>query len=282
MKVSPMQTIDIVPIGPEHLDAAARLSRQAGWPHRLQDWRLAMAVSDGFVAMTAAGEVAGTILLTPYGRDCATINMVIVDEGMRGRGLGRRLMDAAMAHADGRPLRLVATAQGLPLYERLGFQETGSIVQHQGLAVAIAAPQDVDVADARDLATIIDLDRQAYGADRTSLIRKLADVGQYAVIRRDRQVSAFAAVRSFGRGEVIGPVVAANIHDAKALVSHVISSRKGSFLRVDTGVETGLAPWLADQGLAPVGGGIAMARPAIIRPATPAVTTFALANQALG
>ena len=127
-----------------------------------------------------------------------------------------------------------------------------------------------------------DLDRQAYGADRASLIRKLAEIGEYAVICREGQVAAFTAIRTFGRGEVIGPVVAPDLNDAKALVSHFISRRQGAFLRVDTGAGTGLAPWLEDQGFAHVGGGIAMARPVTIPPAAPAVTTFALANQALG
>nr|WP_299504841.1 GNAT family N-acetyltransferase [uncultured Rhizobium sp.] len=279
-----MQTIDIAiaPIGLEHLDDAVRLSRQSGWPHRPEDWRLALALSEGFVAVTGSGEVAGTILLTPYGADCATINMVIVDESMRGRGLGRRLMEAAMTLAGDRPLRLVATAEGLPLYERLGFRETGTIVQHQGVAGSIAAPDNTRAATADDLPAILDLDRQAYGADRASLIRKLAEIGEYAVICREGQVAAFTAIRTFGRGEVIGPVVAPDLNDAKALVSHFISRRQGAFLRVDTGAGTGLAPWLEDQGFAHVGGGIAMARPVTIPPAAPAVTTFALANQALG
>lgn len=279
-----MQTNDIaiVPFAPDHLDGAVRLSRQAGWPHRPEDWRLMMDLSEGFVAISGAREVAGTILLTPYGKHCATINMVIVDEAMRGCGLGRRLMDAAMALAGNRPLRLVATAEGLPLYERLGFRETGAIVQHQGVPVAIAATETIGSATADDLPAMIDLDRQAYGADRTILFRKLADVGEFAVMRGKGGVSAFAAIRSFGRGEVIGPVVAPHLDDAKALVSHFISRRRGAFLRVDTGAETGLAPWLADHGLAHVGGGIAMARPAIHPPAAPTVTTFALANQALG
>lgn len=279
-----MQVFDIaiVPIGPEHLDDAVRLSRQAGWPHRAEDWRLALALSVGFVAVTGSGDIVGTILITPYGADCATINMVIVDEGMRGRGLGRRLMEAAMTLAGDRPLRLVATAEGLPLYERLGFRETGTIVQHQGLAGSIAAPDHTKIATADDLPVILDLDKQAYGADRADLIRKLAEIGEYAVIRRDGQVSAFAAIRPFGRGEVIGPIVAPDLDDAKALVAHFISRRNGAFLRVDTGAGTGLAPWLENQGFAHVGGGIAMARPVTSPPAATAVTTFALANQALG
>lgn len=279
-----MQVVDttIVLFGPEHLDGAVRLSRQAGWPHRAEDWRLVLALSEGFAAIDGSGEVAGTILLTTYGPDCATINMVIVDESMRGRGLGRRLMDAAMERASDLPLRLVATAEGLPLYERLGFRETGMIVQHQGIAGNIAAPENTKAATASDLPAITALDRQAYGADRADLMRKLSDAGEFAVIRREGQASAFAAIRPFGRGEVIGPVVAPNLDDAKTLVTHFMSSRPGTFLRVDTDAGSGLAPWLANQGLAHVGGGITMARPAIIPPAAPAVTTFALANQALG
>lgn len=279
-----MQIADtaIVPFGPEHLDGAVRLSRQAGWPHRPDDWRLVLALSEGFAAINGSGEVAGTILLTPYGKDCATINMVIVDEDMRGRGLGRRLMDAAMERAGGRPLRLVATAEGLPLYERLGFRETGTIVQHQGIAGSVAAPEHVQTAAADDFPEITALDSQAYGAGRADLIHRLAEIGEFAVIREEGRVSAFAAIRAFGRGDVIGPVVARNLADARALVSHFMSSRAGTFLRVDTDAGSGLAPWLAGHGLAHAGGGIAMARPAIIVPAAPAVTTFALANQALG
>lgn len=279
-----MQIADtaIVPFGQEHVEGAVRLSRQAGWPHRPDDWRLVLALSEGFAAINGSGAVAGTILLTPYAQDCATINMVIVDESMRGRGLGRRLMAAAMERAGDLPLRLVATAEGLPLYERLGFRETGTIVQHQGLAGSVVAPGNTQAATADDLPAITALDRQAYGADRSALMRNLFDLGQFAVIRGKGHVSAFAAIRAFGRGEVIGPVVAPNLDDARALVSHFISSRAGAFLRVDTDAGSGLAPWLAGHGLTHAGGGIAMARSANIRPAAPAVTTFALANQALG
>ncbi len=41
--------------------------------------------------------------MTPYGDDCATINMVIVDASMRGRGVGRRLMDEALGLGGARP-----------------------------------------------------------------------------------------------------------------------------------------------------------------------------------
>lgn len=278
-----MQTnqIDITAFGPEHLEAAVRLSRQAGWPHRLEDWQMALALSEGVVAIDDA-RVVGTVLVTPYKANCATINMVIVDEAMRGRGLGRTLMDAALRIAGDRPLRLVATAEGLALYEKLGFQETGRVLQHQGVVGAVAAPRGIESATAADIDAIAALDRRAFGADRKGLIAYLAKAGELAVRRSESHVSGFAAIRPFGRGEVIGPVVAADLADAKALVAHFIAARPGRFLRVDTTVDTGLAPWLAEQGMAHVGGGISMMKPPIRRSADPTANTFALANQALG
>jgi predicted N-acetyltransferase YhbS len=274
--------IEIMPFGPEHLDAAVRLSQEAGWPHRPEDWKVALGLSKGVVATAADDEVVGTTLLTPYETDCATINMVIVAESMRGRGLGRRLMEAALALADNRPLRLIATADGLPLYEKLGFRQTGAVVQHQGPVAATEKPKNTEAATKADIAAITALDREAFGADRSALIARFADLGQFAIIRRNGKIAAFACLRPFGRGEVVGPVVASDIDDAKSLLSHFMSRKTGAFLRVDTGAETGLGQWLASHSLAHVGGGITMANPVIEHSNSSTVTTFALANQALG
>ncbi|MBB2834182.1 UNVERIFIED_ORG: putative N-acetyltransferase YhbS [Rhizobium esperanzae] len=278
-----MQTrqIEIAAFRPNHLDAAVALSRQAGWPHRTEDWQMALALSEGMVAIED-DRVVGTVLVTRYKQDCATINMVIVDETMRGRGLGRRLMDAALQIAGDRPLRLVATRAGLPLYQKLGFHETGTVLQHQGLAREIPAPAGTETATADDLPAIMALDRLAFGADRKDMLSYLAKVGECAVIRRDGGVSGFACLRAFGRGEVIGPVVAANIEDARKLIEHHVARRPERFLRVDTTAAAGLSPWLAEHGLAEVDGAIAMKNPSVGHAAAAAVTTFALASQALG
>ncbi|MGM4915085.1 GNAT family N-acetyltransferase [Rhizobium sp. 768_B6_N1_8] len=267
--------------GGEHLNGAVRLSREAGWPHRLEDWQVVLDVSKGVVALDETGKVVGTTLMTPYGDDCATINMVIVDASMRGRGVGRRLMDEALRLGGARPLRLIATADGLSLYEKLGFRETGHVFQHQGVVGQVPHPAHVEAATAADLAEMMAIDRDAFGADRSSLISKLAEIGEFAVIRRDGRITGFACIRAFGRGEVIGPVAATTIEDAMALVAHFMSGRTGAFLRLDTG-NADLAAWLSEHSLAHVGGGVAMARPAPTRARISTFTTFALANQALG
>ena len=128
--------IEIQDFGPDHIEGAVALSRQENWPHRPQDWQMALQLSSGAVALDDQGRVTGTILVTPYGADCAMINMVIVDRNVRGKGLGRRLMDQALALAGDRPLRLVATTDGMPLYQKLGFVPSGTILQHQGTVAA--------------------------------------------------------------------------------------------------------------------------------------------------
>ncbi|CUA87587.1 Acetyltransferase (GNAT) domain [Chelatococcus sambhunathii] len=280
-------TIDLAIFDESHLDGAHVLSREANWPHRREDWAMVLSLSRGFVALED-GAVVGTAMMTPFGDTAATINMVIVAAAMRGCGLGRRLMDRALAAAGPLECRLIATAEGLPLYEKLGFRATHEIRQHQGVPdgiAAVAMPQSGRVAwaGAGDLAAIAALDRLALGMDRGPLLHLLAEAGRMAVLRAaDGQVAGYGVLRPFGRGEVIGPVIAGSEEEAQALIAFLMAARPGAFLRVDTPALTHLSPWLAACGLEEVGGGIAMctgpARPGPSAPCKP----FALASQALG
>lgn len=279
-------TINLVAFDESHLDGALRLSREAGWPHRREDWAMLLSLSRGFVALQG-DTMVGTTVVTPFGDDCATVSMVIVDAAMRGRGLGRKLMDAALEACGERECRLTATRDGLPLYEKLGFRATHEISQHQGtpsLLPADIAPGAADLRWARpaDFSALAALDRLALGMDRRPLLRLLADLGEIAVLREAGEIVGYAALRPFGRGEVIGPVITDTPERAQALLAFVVASRPGAFLRVDTPEWQRLSPWLAARGLAEVGGGIAMRKgPDGPTPAGPA-RPFALASQALG
>lgn len=266
-------TITLAPFDPAHVPEAHRLSVQAGWPHRMEDWALTLSTSDGVVA-TDGGRVVGTALCSHLG-NVATLNMIIVDEAMRGRGLGRRLMDAAMALAEGREMRLVATVDGLPLYEKLGFRSVGRIHQHQGIARGGSPDLAVRGGTVDDVARLAAMDEAASGLRRASLLRRIAEQGE--VLRAE---DGFALIRPFGRGDVVGPVVAGDAATARALLIEAARRREGRFLRVDLR-DPGLVAVAKELGLAAAGGGTAMVKDA--RP-TPAATvkTYALVSQALG
>lgn len=256
---------------PAHLPQALRLSQQAGWPHRAEDWALTLSVSQGVVAVDE-GRVVGTALCSAFG-PVATLNMIIVDEAMRGRGLGRALMEAIIALAGDREMRLIATTDGLPLYEKLGFRASGQIAQHQGLAIATAPELPVASGSPADIDRLADADRAASGMDRASLLRDIAAGGEVLICN-----AGFALLRDFGRGRVVGPVVASDTATARALLAEAARRCESSFLRVDLRAEQDLGGFAATLGLAHAGGGTAMTR----NPRTPAPTTQALISQALG
>lgn len=145
------------------------MSQDAGWPHRAEDWALTLSVSQGVVALQD-DKVVATALCSCFG-EVATINMIIVSADMRGQGLGRKVMQAVLKIAGARELRLTATTDGLPLYEKLGFETVGDIVQYQGLASALkpaaatAPSTDVTVQSGcdADLAEIAAMDLAASG-----------------------------------------------------------------------------------------------------------------------
>ena len=264
----------IAPFEAAHLDGALRLSRDAGWPHRAEDWALTLSVSQGVVALSGDA-VVGTALCSDFGQ-VATLNMIIVDAAMRGRGLGRALMERIIAPVDGRELRLVATSDGLPLYERLGFAACGEIVQHQGLARALPPEVAVTTGRASDADLLARMDLAASGMSRGALIAAIAEQGQVLCAAR-----GFAVLRAFGRGQVLGPVVAQDGATARALMAEAARRCDGSFLRVDLPAETGLSAHAETLGLAVAGGGTAMRRTPRDRAPTE-FTTYALVSQALG
>ncbi|MDR7126662.1 GNAT family N-acetyltransferase [Pseudotabrizicola sp. 4114] len=264
---------DLVPMTPDHLPQALALSQAAGWPHRLEDWALTLSVSKG-VSAFEGGRLVGTAICSAFG-PVATLNMIIVAEDRRGMGLGRRLMQHVIALAGGCEMRLTATEDGLPLYRRMGFIERGRIVQHQGLARAMKPERPVRFGPA-DTDMLAALDTAASGMQRKALLARIAATGDTL-----RTEGGFALLRAFGRGHVLGPVVARDAGAARALMSAAAEQLAGQFLRVDLSAADPLAPHAEALGLAHVGGGTAMVHSA--RPCAPSDHhSYALASQALG
>jgi predicted N-acetyltransferase YhbS len=270
---------------PADLPAAHALSREAQWPHRLKDLDFLLAVGFGLVA-ERDGAIVGTIMAWPYGEDTACLGMVIVDAACRGGGVGRKLMDAALARLDGRTVQLNATDVGLPLYKNLGFRSVGGIHQHQGTLssapiVALRDGERVRPMGKGDAAAIAELDRKASGLARADLLARLLKTARGVVLDRGGEAVGFAIFRRFGMGYAIGPAVAPDSQGAKALISHWLGSNAGMFSRLDVPYESGLSAWLAELGLPEVGRVTTMVRgPDLVRDSS--TSTFAIMSQSLG
>ena len=121
-----------------HLQGALALSQEMGWPYRLDDWEFAASLGQG-LALERDGKLIGTAMWWTFGQRHASVGMIIVSAAEQGRGYGALLVDTLLNALAGRDMLLCATEEGLALYQRRGFIETGAVCQHQGLCQAAAA-----------------------------------------------------------------------------------------------------------------------------------------------
>lgn len=271
----------MVPFTDRHLAGAHKLSMDLRWPYRIEDWAFALDLGQGFV-LERDGEVIATAVWFPYGETSATIGMIIVSGEAQGRGYGARLMDALLEAAGSRTILLNATPEGQALYLRRGFEPVGTIHQHQGtLSTPVPAPplDAVRPMAPADMEAVARLDREATGFERGPLLESLLRVGEAQVLLQGGEVAGYVVSRVWGRGHVVGPVVAPTPEGARLLIEAALSRLEGRFVRIDTEVSTGLSPWLVEIGLPQVSDALVMVRGTM--PASGPARVFALSNQSL-
>jgi GNAT superfamily N-acetyltransferase len=278
------QAVALVPFGAEHVNEAVGLSSGLGWPYREADWRFALSLGRG-IAAVQDGRLVATGFWWPYGEDVASCGMVIVDPRLQGRGIGAAIMDRVLADTGDRTVILNSTREGQRLYTRLGFVPYGQVRQHQAvltdLPAAVPGTEFVRDMAAGDEVAVRGLDHAAARMDRGHLLDALFAVGSVAVLDRGKGVEGYACARDFGRGIVIGPVVARSEADAKALIVTLAARHQGVFVRIDVTEASGLSPWLETIGLPGVDHVVAMIR-GDLPPYATDIRLFALSNQSLG
>ena len=241
----------------DDLQDALVLSTSAGWNQRLDDWRLLRSVArGGSFAAVSGSRIVGTAMAIPYG-GFVWIAMMLVEPAHRGRGLGARLLEAAMATVTADlPIRLDATPAGRGLYLKYGFEDQAMLtrsVAPAGRAVvpALAGGPAVRALTAADLPEVIRADAAVFGGDRGAVLQwALEQAPQYAHVvdgqSRPRQYCFGRPGRLF---EQVGPVVAADDDSARALVTSALFSAPGRAVVVDAFQErSAFTAWLRGCG----------------------------------
>ncbi|WP_175983626.1 GNAT family N-acetyltransferase [Burkholderia vietnamiensis] len=283
--LNPSSTLTYRPFAETDLSAAHRLSEAVKWPHRVEDWRFAFQLGSGFVAEDESG-VVGTALGWRFDDACASLGMVIVSPEQQGRGIGRELLARVIDSLGARTIFLHATPSGEPLYVKFGFAAIGTIDQHQGAAfqpplISLPPGERLRPLGVNDGPRLAALASRAAGHARGTVIDALLDVANGIALDRDGELLGFALFRRFGRGHVIGPVIAPDALRAQALISHWLALHEGMFVRLDVPGDSGLSDWLQGLGLPRVDTVVAMARGAAPE-RDRALRAFAIVNQALG
>ena len=247
-------------LGPEDLEDCAALSVDRGWSPEKSKWSLLLEQAEAFGVDAPDGGLAGSVVLARYGKDLASVGMMLVAARYGRRGLGRALMEHLLDAAAGATVTLFATDAGKPLYEKLGFRTVRRSAAFVGRFRAAPAPPPTDnskmrsrPAVAADMAAILDIDMAAFGADRGQILTRLpAFAEQLRVLETEAGPAGYAAAWRNTTSTVIGPVVAANAAGAERLIADLAAQVRGP-IRLDLDPDGPELPrWALAHGLEPV------------------------------
>ena len=233
-----MPVIEIRLLFESDIPAAMRLKEAAGWNQTEADWRRLLSLEpDGCFAAVRDGRLVGTTTTTIYD-ELAWIGMVLVDPQHRRQGIAAQLMNVALAYLSGkvRTIKLDATALGQPVYEKFGFEVESEIERWTGNAQG----REGGGRAVMDQGAVRDLDRLAFGADRSKLIEKLIDdsaVPPVLVKAAAGALSGYALARSGTRKTYIGPVVANDPDVIETLLDRMLSQLDGQDVYIDVNKE---------------------------------------------
>ncbi len=195
LHLRPMTAAD-VPFG-------MHLKRQAGWNQLETDWLRCLDLEpEGCFVAEWDGTPAGTTTTCIFDT-VAWVAMILVEESLRGRGIGSALQRHALAFFDRRGVCsawLDATPLGQPVYEKLGFVAEFPLARWTGIPTPGPAPPEVEPMRPEDMDAALDLDRKIAGTDRRKLLMRVFEEGpEFArVVRRAGKLTGFTMAR---RGE---------------------------------------------------------------------------------
>ena len=219
------------------IPSAMRLKEAAGWNQTEADWRHLLSLQpEGCFAAVRDGRLVGTTTATIYG-ELAWIGMVLVDPEYRRQGIASGLMSVALDYLNEKveTIKLDATALGRPVYEQFGFAVESKVERWTG-SLGPSRRETRIVIDQEAIRELLELDRRAFGADRSELIEKLiadACVSPVLIRAADGALSGYALARSGTRKTYVGPVVANDPQMIATLLDQMLSQLPGREIYID-------------------------------------------------
>ena len=209
----------------EDIEGAMELKTIANWNQTRMDWERVLRLEPkGCFVDEREGVIAGTTTALRYQSELAWIGMVLVLPAFRRTGIARGLMQHALnwlGECGITVTRLDATSMGHPLYRQLGFRDLGVIERWERPASgvyrgAVRNPtEELELSD-----SLLALDREACGYDRSALLRDLSSDPSVECVR---SVRGFAFGRPGSAAWYAGPCVARSEGDAESLLRSLLA-----------------------------------------------------------
>jgi GNAT superfamily N-acetyltransferase len=227
----------------EDIPKAMQLKDAAGWNQTTADWaRFLSASPEGCFVTEYCGDVIGTSATIVYGGKLAWIGMVIVDKQYRGLGIGTALLERAIRFLDSRSvptMKLDATPQGKPLYEKFGFISEYDIERwmlHRTTKEKAIENEPLSIEG------VLRMDPEIFGANRSGLLCSLAQEAPHLALvdQQEGKITGYSFGRRGSRADHMGPWVARDEDTAERLLNSFLFRSSRDLIFVDC---LRLNPW---------------------------------------
>jgi hypothetical protein len=247
----------IRPMRAGEIALAADWAVAEGWNPGLNDAPCFATVdAEGFLIGERDGAPAATISCVNYDDRFAFLGFYIVRPDLRGRGLGWKIWQAAIAHAGARTIGLDGVVAQQDNYRKSGFKLAYRNVRYGGHVApgAQAQPGVMSLSDL-PLATVAADDATVFPAPRADFLRAWIGTRGHTgrALLREGALAAWGVIRPCRAGHKIGPLVADDRAAAEAVLDALIATSGGGEVFLDVPESNRDAVALAQaRGLAPV------------------------------
>lgn len=232
--------LQLVEFDRNDIPGIVELSKSVNWDY--DEYEIGTVLSSGKIYghKNTEGKIVSSAAIIPYDDTCASIGMVIVNIDYRGLGLGKEATQQCIDFvSNDTSIMLIATEDGKPLYEKIGFRVVDSVhkylcdtyttvepLNHNGITI-----EDFMISDFTE---IVKLDKDAFGDKRSHFLHNRIDQSKQCLVVKDRVGSIIGyGISILGPiNLVLGPIVAPDFQTAVLLLDRLASGHQGK-LRID-------------------------------------------------
>ncbi|PFN26634.1 GNAT family N-acetyltransferase [Bacillus cereus] len=224
----------------EKIEDIVALSSYIGWDYNREEIETICNSGIVYGVWNERKELIASAAIILYGETLGSIGMVIVHPDYKGRGIGKAITDSCIKSVSTQtPIMLIATDEGKPLYEKLGFRAVSYVSKYICNSYNVnhkCAENEEYMMDYEegDLEEIIKIDEYAFGTNRKEFLKKRIIQSEQCIVVKDNKQNVLGYGLSIQTPEnkIIGPVVAK--HDAMAMrIVHNLAKGHNGKLRMD-------------------------------------------------
>lgn len=224
----------------EKIRDVVSLSSYIGWDYNREEIETIFNAGIVYGVWNEREELIASAAIILYEETLVSIGMVIVHPDYKGRGIGKAIMNSCMNSVSAcTPIMLIATDEGKPLYEKLGFRAVSYVSKYicnsyNATDHCVGNDDYMMNYEEGDLEEIIKIDEYAFGTNRKAFLKKrIIQSEQCIVVKgKEQKVLGYGLSVQTPENRIIGPVVAKNDEMAIDIVHYLAKGNNGK-LRMD-------------------------------------------------